>query len=104
GQVRQRIVQRRLASADAHGLDAALQGRDPLIQHVDGGVVDPAVTEAVSFEIEQGGAVRGRIESVRYGLVDRYRYRMSRGIGLITAVNRDGLASHRLSCMGIRCT
>ncbi len=101
--VQQCIVQRGLASADAHGFDAPFQCRDPPIQYLDGWIADPAIAETFGLEIEQGGAVLGGIECVCNGLVDWNRDRVSCGVGLVTAVDRDGLASHCPSCMRTSC-
>jgi len=98
GDVLQCIVQRRLTCAHAQGFDAPFQCRDATLENFDRRIADPTVAEPVNLEVEQGGAVFGGIKGVRNGLVDRNRDRMGSRVVLVTAVNRDGLASHSISC------
>ena len=51
--------------------DAALQGRDPLLDDVIGGVVQARVDRAEVAQGEAGGRLLGRLEDVGGGLVDR---------------------------------
>ena len=94
GQVERRIVDRRLARADAQGLDAALERRDPALQHVGGGVADARVAIALRLQIEEGRAVVRAVERIGDGLVDRHRDRFGRRIALVPAMDRDGFVSH----------
>ncbi len=88
------VVQRGLASADAQRLDAALERGDPALQHRGRGIADPAVAESFDLEIEQRGAVLGTVELVGNCLIDRDGDGFGRGLGVVTAVDRNRLASH----------
>ena len=73
GDVEDRVVERRLAGADAQRLDAAFERGDAPLQHGGGRIADAAVAIAFDFEIEQSGAVIGAVELVGDGLIDRNR-------------------------------
>ena len=89
GEVEHRVVQRRLAGADAQRLDAAFERGDAPLEHRGGRIADAAVAEALDLEIEQRGAVIGAVELVGDGLVDRHRDGFGRRIDLVAAVHGD---------------
>ena len=97
GDVERRIIDRRLPRAHAQRFQAALERRDPPLQHRRGRVADPAVAIPLDLEIEEGRPMVGAVERIRDGLIDRDRHGLRRRIDLIAAVNRDRLASHGLT-------
>ena len=94
GQVLHRIVEGRLSGRDAQRLDAAFESRDAALQYIGRRIGDAAVAIAVDVEVEQRGAMVRTVEGVGHGLIDRHRHGFRRGVAIITAVNRDGLAFH----------
>jgi hypothetical protein len=97
GQVLHRIVEGRLPGRDAQRVDAPLECGDAALQYVRGRIGDAAVAIAFDLEIEKGRAVLGAVEREGHGLIDRDRHGFRRGVTIITAVNRDGLALHDLA-------
>ena len=100
GEIEHRVVQRRLAGADAQRVDAAFEQGNAPFEHRDRRIADPAVAIALGFEIEQRGAVIGAVELVGHGLIDRHRDGFGRRIGFVAAVNGQCFvfhASRRLS-------
>ena len=97
--VEHRIVQRRLPRAHAQGLQPALEGRDPPLQHRVRRVADAAVAKSLDLEVEQGCSVVGAVERVRDGLIDRDGYGLRRRVDLVAAVNGDRLAFHVVTSM-----
>ena len=94
GEIEHRVMQRRLAGADAERFEAAFELGDAPLQHRGGRIADAAIAVAFGLEIEQRGAVIGAVELIGDGLVDRNRDGASWSARLITAMNRDRVASH----------
>ena len=82
GDVEERERLRRLAAGHQQGGDAALEGSDAVLDHGLGRVHDAGVDVAELLEPEQVRGVRGVVERVRRGLVDR------QGAGVGRAVRR----------------
>ena len=97
GDVEHRVVERRLAGADAQRLDAAFERGDAALQHRVGRIADAAVAKAFDLEIEQRRAVVGAVERVGDGLIDRDRDRLGGRLDVVAAVDGDGLASHAVT-------
>src|SRR2546427_10915041 len=81
----------------SRSLQAALERGDAPLQDRRGRVADPAIAIPLDLEIEQGRAMVGAVERIRHGLIDRDRHGLRRRIHVVTAVNRDRLASHGLT-------
>ena len=75
----------RRAGSGGQGRCAALQSRDPLFQHVLGGVGQAAVDVARILQTEAGGGVGGVFEHVGGGLVNGHGPGIGGGIGLFLA-------------------
>jgi hypothetical protein len=97
GDVEHGIIQRGLPGTHAQRLNAAFQRGDAALQHVGGGIADPAVAVALGFEIEQRRAMRRAVEGIGDGLIDRHRHGLRRGVRLVAAVNGNRLALHDLA-------
>jgi hypothetical protein len=78
-------------------LHPALQRGDAALQHIGGGIADPAVAVALGFEIEQRRAMLCAVEGVGDGLIDRHGNGLRRRIDLVAAVNGDRLGFHDLA-------
>ena len=86
-----RDVLRRLPRSGGQGPDPGLQRRDPLLEHVPGRIHDPGVDVARLGQPEEVGGMRGVVEDVRRGLVDRQCTRVGRGISGLARVDLLGL-------------
>ncbi len=64
----------------------ALERGDALLDDVGGGVADPGVDIARNFQSEQGGGVRGVVEGVRRGRIDRQSPGVGGRIRVLTSV------------------
>ena len=85
---------------ERHPARAALQVRDPLLEHRHGRVHDPRVRVPVLLQVEVG---RGRLrvlEHVAGGLEDRHRAGARVGVGPLPGVQLPGLESERAIFLG----
>ena len=73
------------AGGSGQSCRTALQGGDPLLQHVLGGVGQAAIDIAAVGQIEAGGGVGGVPEDIGGGLIDGYGPGIGSGIGLLLA-------------------
>ncbi len=83
-------MQRGLSAGGGDGTDAALEGRDALLQNRVGGVADAAVDVAGALQVEQRGGVVAGLEHERGGQVNRHRARAG-GIDAGPGVQRQGV-------------
>ena len=88
-QRRDREMQRRLAAGGADGADAALERRDALLEHGDGGVRDPRIDVAGALEIEQRGGMIDVAEDVGRRLVDRHRARAEDRVRMLARMQAE---------------
>ena len=93
---------RRLPGGQCQRGDAALEGGQPLLEHVLGRIHDAAVDVAGHLEIEQVGPVLRAVEGVRHGLVQRYGYGFGDRIRGISAMDGDGVEAPMISRAGCR--
>ena len=91
GDIQQTEGRRGLPRGDQEGPDATLQGGDPLLHRILGGVHDAGVDIAELLEGEQVCRVFGVPEGVRRGLVDRQGPSAGGRIGALAGVNLSGL-------------
>ena len=87
-------MQRGLAAGDCKGANAAFELGNALFQHGGGRIGDAAVAKALGFEIEQGGAVVGAVESIGGGLIDRNGDGVGGRIRVVAGVNGNRLIAH----------
>ena len=71
--------------ASASAATPPLQGGDPLLQHVLGGVGQPPVDVSGIRQTKPGGGVGGIPKHIAGGLVDRNRPGIGGGVGLLLA-------------------
>ena len=102
GHVQQRQRLRRLPGRGQQRADAALQRREPLLDHVGGRVHDPGVDVAELLQGEEVRGVVGVVEDVRRGLVDRQRPGSGGGVRLLAGVDLTGLEGPTLAHVGQR--
>ena len=95
GDAEHRVMERRLARSEAERAGAAMQRRQPPLEHGGRRVADAAIAEALGFEIEQGSGMGRAVEFVGDGLVNRNGGRPHRCVGVVTRMNGKGLGSHR---------
>ena len=76
--------------ATASAADAALDRRQPLLQHVVGRVHDAGVDVAEFLQAEQVGGMLGAVELVGGGLVDRHRNGMGGAVAAPAGVQGEG--------------
>ena len=95
------VGHRRHARGQGQAADAALQGRQPLFQHVAGGIHDAGVDVARHFEVEQVRPVLGVIEGVGGGLVNRGGDGVGSRVRLKAGVDGQGLDLHGVSWWGM---
>ena len=69
-EVQDRVVDRGRPGTEHDGTGALLESRDPVLQHVIGGVVETVVVEPGRLEVEDGSGVGGVVEFVGDRLVD----------------------------------
>ena len=93
GDVAHRVPHRGHARGQCQSAHAAFERRHALLEHVDGGVVDPVVVKTRRLQIEDRGGVIGVDEIVGDGLVDGHRHGPG-GIGVVVAVDGDRLVAH----------
>ncbi len=82
-------MQRRLAARGADRADAALERREPLLEHGDGGIGDARIDVAGLLEIEERGGVVAVAEDVARRLIDRHGARAGDGIGPLPGMERQ---------------
>ena len=87
-QAGQRDELRRLPAAHRQRAHAALQRRHALLERRRGRVHDARVDIAEALQVEERGGVRGVLENVGSGLVDRHGARAGFGIGPVSGVQR----------------
>ena len=97
GEVEDRQRLGRLAGGDAEGRDAALERGDALLEDVGRRVHDPGVDVPELLEPEQPRGVRGVIEDVARGGVDRDGPGVRRRVGLLAASGGPGSPGGRWS-------
>src|SRR5665213_133130 len=91
--VQQREDRRGLTAGKSERADAAFERRQPLFEHVGRRVHDPRVDVAELLQREQPLGVRGIVERVRRGLVDRDGPRLGGRVAAMAAVQGDGFES-----------
>ena len=91
GQVQDRECLGGLTGGQEQRRHAALQGGDALLDDVGGRVADPGVDVAGDLQAEQRRGVRGVVEGVGRGLVDRQGARVGGGSGCLAGVDLLGL-------------
>jgi hypothetical protein len=91
GQILNREGRRRLARAHGQRRRAALQGRDALLQDIDGRVSDAGVDIPEFLEREQVGRMLGVAELIGGRLINRRSHRAGGRIGPPACMERQGL-------------
>ena len=81
---------RRMAGGDSEPGRAALERRDPLLQHGAGRIADTRVDVAEGLQAEQRGGVIDVVEHEGCGLIDRCRTRAGGRIRLRAGVDGEG--------------
>jgi hypothetical protein len=94
GEIHERKVQGGLTAADCERTDTALKFGDAPLKNRTCRVGDPAIAKTLNFQIKQGSAVIGAIESVCRGLIYRDSYSLGGWIGLIAAMDGNSFATH----------
>jgi hypothetical protein len=95
GDVEGGVVQGGLAGAHRERIDAALELRDPPLEHGSGRVADARIAIALDLEIKERRPVGGAVEGVGDRLVDRHRDRLGGRVGVEAGVQGDGFRFHR---------
>ena len=75
-----------LSRCHGQGPNPALQGRNPLFQHIGGRVHQPGIDIPQFLQGEQRGSMAGVMELIGSGLVDRHGHRPRRGVGAPSSV------------------
>ncbi|SKU35004.1 Uncharacterised protein [Mycobacteroides abscessus subsp. abscessus] len=89
--VHDRQGRRRLSGGKQQRGHATFQGRDALLDDILGGVADAGVDVALFGQPEERRGVRGVVEDVGGGLVDRQGPRVGRRVGGLARVDLLGL-------------
>src|SRR5205814_8792684 len=82
-------------------LASVTAGTHPPLQPVGRRIGEARMAVAGRIQIEQRRAVIRAVELVRYGLINRHGHRSGGRVAFVAAVDRDGLASHTLSRVGV---
>ena len=90
GDVQQGKRDGRLAACHSEGTHAPVESRDALFEDVGGRIHQPCIDVAELGQGKEVGRVFGVLELVRGRLIDRNGPCTGRGVGLLTAMNREG--------------
>ena len=94
-QRRDRQMHRGHAARGADRADAALQRRQPFLEHCRGRVGNARVDVPGAFQIEQRGRVIGILKHIGRGLIDRHRTGASHGVWMLPRMQAQGFERGR---------
>ena len=95
GNVEHRVVECGLPGGDRQGIDAAFELRHAPLEHLVGRIADAGVAIALDLQVKQRRTVRGTVEGIGDGLVDRHRHRLGGRVRVKAGMQGDCFGFHR---------